>query len=143
MSCGFVSPELDVRAHVCFLEGGCWRNVLALAVERLFTCWSAALQNLCSEDFLKPLEPSDWVSAETGTDKCGRRGLLPLQPLKNVVANYNSAQLQALLWNMALLWDVTVFFVCLQGSENTSQGAAVIVRPAFSVPDSSETSFFC
>lgn len=83
------------------------------------------------------------MSAETGTDKCGRRGLLPLQPLKNVVANYNSAQLQALLWNMALLWDVTVFFVCLQGSENTSQGAAVIVRPAFSVPDSSETSFFC
>lgn len=70
-----------------------------------------------------------------------KAGPPPLQPPKNVVANYNSAQLQALLWNMALRWDVTVFFVCLRGSENTLQGAAVIVHPALSLPDSSETFF--
>lgn len=85
------------------------------------------MQNLLNKDFfLNPLEPSGRVSAETGTDKRSRQGVLPLQPPKNAMANDNSAQLQAWLWNMALRWDVTMFFVCLRGSESVLQAAAVI-----------------
>jgi len=109
------------------LLGECFSS---LALEQLFTRWSITSQNLCNEDFLlKPLEPSGRVSAGAGTDKCSRQGVLPLQPPRNAMANGNSAQLEAWLWNMALRWDVTMFFVCLQGSESVLQAAAVIASP--------------
>lgn len=92
------------EAEVCTHAGGRLQGH-GSALEQLFTCWSTALQNLCHEAFSQSLgsQAAGRVLRQALTNVGGGASSL-VQPLKNAVANYNSVQLQAWLWNVALCW---------------------------------------